>query len=65
MWRMTVETIADVDVQIVSARWRLLHGVWGENVDAVNRAKAALDALLERRYELMQTAAAGTGQAAA
>ncbi|MEP7178531.1 MAG: hypothetical protein ABI775_05545 [Pseudonocardiales bacterium] len=61
---MTVETIADIDVQIVSARWRWLHGTWDDKVDAVNRAKAAIDLLLERRYELMRAAAAGRTEAA-
>jgi hypothetical protein len=65
MWRTSVETIADIDVEIVSARWRWLHGGWEENVDAVNRAKAAIDLLLERRYNLMQAAAAGPSEAAA
>jgi hypothetical protein len=56
MWRMTVETIADVDIQIVSARWRWLHSTWEENADAVERAKVTIDLLLERRYELTQAA---------
>jgi hypothetical protein len=62
---MTVETIADVDIQIVSARWRWLHSAWEGNVDAVERAKAAIDVLLDRRCELMQASAAGTNEAAA
>jgi len=62
---MTVETIADVDIQIVSARWRWLHSAWEGNLDAVDRAKAAVDALLERRYELIQAPAADTNEAAA
>jgi hypothetical protein len=64
MRRMTVETIADIDIQIVSAHWRWLHSEWEGNIDGVNRAKAAGDLLLERRYKLMQ-AAAGTADAAA
>jgi hypothetical protein len=63
--RMTVETIADVDIQIVSARWRWLHSAWAGNVDEVVRAKAAIDVLLDRRYELMQAAVAATGEPAA
>jgi hypothetical protein len=53
---MNIETIADVDTQIVNARWRWWHGTWEKNVDQVDRAKAAIDVLLERRYELMQAA---------
>jgi hypothetical protein len=55
---MIIETIADVDTQIVNARWRWWHGAWEKNVDQVDGAKAAIDVLLERRYELMQAAAA-------
>jgi hypothetical protein len=54
---MIIETIADVDTQIVNARWRWWHGAWEKNVDQVDGAKAAIDVLLERRYELMQAAA--------
>jgi hypothetical protein len=63
--RMTAETIADVDVQLIRTRWRWLHSSWGGNVEAVDRAKSALDALLERRYALMQATAAGPNEAAA
>jgi hypothetical protein len=62
---MTVETIADIDVQIVSAHWRWLHSEWEGNVDAVNSNKAAIDLLLERRYKLMQAAADTTEATAA
>jgi hypothetical protein len=64
MRRMMVETIADVDAKIVSTRWRWLHGTWEGNLDAVERAKAAIDVLLERRYELMQVATAAAAAAA-
>lgn len=50
--------IANVDSQIVSAHWRWLHAVWEEDVDQVERARAAVDVLLERRFEIMQAAAA-------
>lgn len=63
--RMTVETIADVDIQIVSARWRWLHSTWQGNADEVVRAKAAIDVLLDRRSELMRAAAAATHAPAA
>ncbi|MDT4961591.1 MAG: hypothetical protein QOF87_1238 [Pseudonocardiales bacterium] len=65
MRRMTVETIADIDIQIVSARWRWLHSAWEGDFDAVYRAGAAIDVLLDRRNELMQAAAAGTSEAVA
>jgi hypothetical protein len=63
--RMTVETVADVDIQIVSARWRWLHSACQANADEVVRAKAAIDVLLDRRYELTQAAAAETAEPAA
>jgi hypothetical protein len=55
---MIIETIADVDTQLVNARWRWWHGRWAQNIDQVDGAKAVIDVLLERRYELMQTACA-------
>jgi hypothetical protein len=55
---MIIETIADVDTQIVNARWRWWHGAWEKNVDQVDGGKAAIEVLMERRYELMQAAAA-------
>jgi hypothetical protein len=53
---MIIKTIADIDTQIVNARWRWWHGAWEKNVDLVDAAKAAIDVLLERRYEFMQAA---------
>jgi hypothetical protein len=53
---MIIKTIADIDTQIVNARWRWWHGAWEKNVDQVDAAKAAIDVLLERRYEFMQAA---------
>jgi hypothetical protein len=53
---MIIETIADVDTQIVNARWRSWHGEWEANLEQVGQAKAAIDELLERRYELMRMA---------
>ncbi len=47
------ETIAEVDTQIVMARWRVWHGVWERNSEQVESAKKAIDVLLDRRYELM------------
>jgi hypothetical protein len=54
---MISEAISDVDIRIVRARWRLMHALWGENTDDVDVARAAIDALLERRYELTQNSA--------
>lgn len=54
---MILETIAEVDTRIVNARWRWLHGTWEKNVDEVERARVAIDALLERRYQIMQASA--------
>lgn len=51
---MIADTIAEVDAQIVNARWRWLHGVWDGNEDQVTRAKFAIDVLLDRRCELMR-----------
>jgi hypothetical protein len=42
-----------------------LHSAWEGDFDAVYRAGAAIDVLLDRRNELMQAAAAGTGEAVA
>jgi len=44
---MSIQTVGEVDAQIVNAHWRWLHGVWEDN---------AIDALLERRYEIVQAA---------
>jgi hypothetical protein len=54
---MIFEQVSDVDIRIVRARWHWLHAVWGDNVVEVERARAAVDALLERRYEITQAAA--------
>jgi hypothetical protein len=54
--QMTIESIADVDTEIINARWRMWHGGWEDNADQVDLAKAAIDLLLERRYELMRAA---------
>jgi len=59
--RTIVEAIAAVDVQLVNLRWRWWHGEWAEDADRVARAMAAIDALLERRHELVQA----SGDAAA
>jgi hypothetical protein len=61
---MIIETIADVDTQLVNARWRWWHGAWEKNADQVDGAKAVIDMLLERRYELMQAAATDSTAAA-
>jgi hypothetical protein len=55
---MIIELIADIDTQIVNARWGWWHGSWEDNIDEVDCAKAAIDVLLDRRYELMQAVAA-------
>jgi hypothetical protein len=55
---MIFEAVTDVDIRIVRARWLWLHAVWGENPDEVEVARAAIDVLLERRYEITQAAAA-------
>jgi hypothetical protein len=54
---MFFESVSDVDVQILRARWHWLHAVWGENADQVEVARAAVDVLLERRYEITKAAA--------
>ena len=65
MRRMTVETIADIDVQLVSARWRVLHNTWEGKAQAADRAAEAIDLLLERRYELMRATANEASESAA
>jgi hypothetical protein len=35
-----------------------LHAVWGESTDDVEEARVAIDALLERRYEITAAATA-------
>lgn len=52
------EVIADVDSEIVTAYWRRLHAEWEEDVERLERAKVAIDALLERRFEITQAQAA-------
>jgi hypothetical protein len=54
---MISEAVSNIDIRIVRARWRLMHAVWGENSGDVEVARAAIDALLERRYELTRAAA--------
>jgi hypothetical protein len=54
---MIFEAVSDVDIRIVRARWRLLHAVWCENTDDVELARAAIDVLLELRYEISQAGA--------
>jgi hypothetical protein len=49
------EVVADVDSQIVNARWRWLHAEWEEDVERLVEAKVAIDMLLERRFEIMQS----------
>ncbi|MCU1658128.1 MAG: hypothetical protein JWO57_2784 [Pseudonocardiales bacterium] len=51
------EAIADIDREIVSARSRWLDAVWEEDVERVERAMLVVDALLERRLEIMQVVA--------
>jgi hypothetical protein len=62
---MIADTIAGLDAEIINARWRWWHGAWSRNVIQVECAKAAIDALLDRRYELMQQVAADCGGAEA
>jgi hypothetical protein len=50
--------IALVDSQIVNAHWRWLHAVWGERPEELEQAKIAIDALLDRRLEIMRAPAA-------
>lgn len=33
-----------------------MHALWGENIDDVEVARAAIDVLLERRYEITRAA---------
>ena len=54
---MIFDSVSDVDINIVRARWRWLHAVWGEDADEVEVARAAVDVLLQRRYEIAKTAA--------
>ncbi|MEP7179329.1 MAG: hypothetical protein ABI775_09595 [Pseudonocardiales bacterium] len=54
---MISEAVSDVDVRIVRARWLWLHAVWGEDPDEVEVARAAIDVLLERRYEITRASA--------
>jgi hypothetical protein len=54
---MIFEAVSDVDILIVQARWHLLHAVWGDNIYEADAARAAIDALLERRHEITQAAA--------
>jgi len=53
---MSIQTVGEVDAQIVNAHWRWLHGVWEDNAEEMRLARAAIDALLERRYEIVQAA---------
>ena len=54
---MISEAVSDIDIRIVRARWRLMHALWGENTADAQVARAAIDALLERRYELTRASA--------
>jgi hypothetical protein len=54
---MILQAVAEVDVLIIQARWHWLHAVWGDNVLEAEAARAAIDALLERRHEITQAAA--------
>jgi hypothetical protein len=55
---MIFEAVTDVDIRIVRARWLWLHAVSGDNSDEVEVARAAIDVLLEHRYQITQAAAA-------
>lgn len=50
--------IAVVDSEIINAHWRRLHAMWAEDIEELERARAAIDLLLDRRIELMQALAA-------
>jgi hypothetical protein len=51
---IVTDTIADIDTQLVAVHWRCLHGSWADDGVALAEARAELDALLDRRYQLMQ-----------
>ena len=55
--RISHEAVAEVDSQLVNARWRWLHAVWEQDAGRVEETTAAIDALLELRFEIMQSAA--------
>lgn len=50
--------IAEVDSELVTAYWRRLHAEWEEDVERLEKAKVAIDVLLEHRFEMMQAEAA-------
>ena len=47
--------IAEVDSELVSAYWRRLHAEWEEDVNRLEQAKAEIDGLLDRRFEMVET----------
>lgn len=52
--RPAYRELADVDSELITLYWRRLHATWEEDVEGLEEAKAAIDVLLERRFELMQ-----------
>jgi hypothetical protein len=57
-------TTADIDVQLVAARWRHLHAVWADDADRVRETAATLDRLLELRHLAAMQAGDGSFPAA-
>lgn len=55
--------VAEIDSELVAAYWRRLHAVWDENVEQLDEARAAIDVLLDRRFELMQAPSAEAASA--
>jgi hypothetical protein len=49
--------IAVVDSQLVNAHWRWLHARWVDDAKGLEKATVAIDALLERRFELTRALA--------
>ena len=57
---MTTETVAGIDFQIAKQRWALWQARWDVNLDQAEAAMVAIDALLDRRIELVPTTGASS-----
>ena len=55
--------VADIDSELVVAYWQRLHAVWDEDVQRLDEARATIDVLLDRRFELTQAPGAEAASA--
>jgi hypothetical protein len=51
----TTETLADIEIELVAAKWAWLHAIWAGEPNLAETAWTLIDELLELRYRLAPT----------